>query len=69
MAQGSKAIIPKDRGGPFGQRMDVAVNGPMNWALVVGAYVTNRANSTNWKQYSLVVLNCKLLDHRQAGTY
>ncbi|KAM6503070.1 Glycoside hydrolase superfamily [Amanita muscaria] len=57
MAQASKAIIPKDPGGPFGQRIGVTVNGAMSWALRVGAYVVNRANSADWKQYSLVVLN------------
>jgi len=57
MAQASKAIIPRDPGGPFGQRIEVAVNGSMNWALVVGAYVTGRAKASDWKQYSIVVLN------------
>ncbi|KAF8736272.1 hypothetical protein AX14_000583 [Amanita brunnescens Koide BX004] len=53
MAQASKAIIPKDSGGPFGQRIGVTVAG----SLFVGAYVINRVSSTDWKQYSLVVLN------------
>ncbi|KAK2462624.1 hypothetical protein APHAL10511_005357 [Amanita phalloides] len=57
MAQASKAIVPRDSGGPFGQRIGVTVNGSLNWALVVGAYVVNRVNSGDWKQYSLVVLN------------
>ncbi|KAF8631474.1 hypothetical protein AX15_002387 [Amanita polypyramis BW_CC] len=57
MAQASKAIIPKDAGGPFGQRIGVKVNGSLNWALRVGAYVVNRANPTDQKQYSVVVLN------------
>ncbi|KAK2462623.1 hypothetical protein APHAL10511_005356 [Amanita phalloides] len=57
MAQASKAVIPRDPGGPFGQRIGVTVNGSLNWTLVVGAYVVDRVNSKDWKQYSLVVLN------------
>ncbi|KAJ7873048.1 glycoside hydrolase [Mycena olivaceomarginata] len=57
MAQASKAIIPKDAGGPFGQRIGVTVGGELNWALVVGAYVTGRVNPADWLRYSLVVLN------------
>ena len=57
MAQASKAIIPKDSGGPFGQRIGVTVGGSQSNALFVGAYVINRVNTTDWKQYSLVVLN------------
>ncbi|KAJ7875298.1 glycoside hydrolase [Mycena olivaceomarginata] len=45
MAQPSKAIIPKDAGGPFGKRVGV------------GAYVTGRVNPADWLRYSLVVLN------------
>ena len=56
MAQASKAIIPKDSGGPFGQRIGVTVAGSLK-TLFVGAYVINRVSSTDWKQYSLVVLN------------
>jgi hypothetical protein len=59
MAQASKAIIPIDPGGPFGQRIGVAVHGSLSWALIVGAYVVNRVNPADWKQYSIVVLNCK----------
>lgn len=59
MAQASKAIIPKDAGGPFGQRIGVTVGGELNWALVVGAYVTGRVNPADWPRYSLVVLNCE----------
>ncbi|KAL0571506.1 hypothetical protein V5O48_010456 [Marasmius crinis-equi] len=57
MAQVSKAIIPKDAGGPFGQRIGVSVGGSLNWALRVGAFVTRRTNSNDWLRYSLVVLN------------
>ncbi|KAF8638687.1 hypothetical protein AX17_002009 [Amanita inopinata Kibby_2008] len=57
MAQASKAIIPKDVGGPFGQRIDVTVNGSLSWALRVSAFVTTRVSPTDWWQYSLVVLN------------
>ncbi|KAJ4481148.1 glucan endo-1,6-beta-glucosidase [Lentinula aciculospora] len=57
MAQASKAIIPKDVGGPFGQRIGVTIGGELSWALIVGAYVTGRVNPTDWLRYSIVVLN------------
>ncbi|KAI8994205.1 glycoside hydrolase [Trametes punicea] len=57
MAQASKAILPRDPGGPWGKRIGVTVGGNQNWALRVGAYVTGRANSNDWLRYSLVVLN------------
>ena len=57
MAQASKAIIPKDVGGPFGQRIGVSVSGSLDWALIVGAYVTGRVSSSDWNRYALVVLN------------
>ncbi|KAF9460162.1 glycoside hydrolase family 30 protein [Collybia nuda] len=57
MAQASKAIIPKDAGGPFGQRIGVSVNGSQGWALRVTAFVTRRVSSSEWLRYSLVVLN------------
>ncbi|KAK7441836.1 hypothetical protein VKT23_016497 [Stygiomarasmius scandens] len=57
MAQASKAIIPKDSGGPFGQRIAVSVGGTLNWALRVSAFVTRRNNPSDWLRYSLVVLN------------
>lgn len=57
MAQASKAILPKDPGGPWGQRIGVSVSGSMAWGLIVGAYVTGRVNPTDWLRYSLVVLN------------
>lgn len=58
MAHASKAILPKDVGGPWGKRIGVSIGGTLNWALVVGAYVTARVSSTDWLRYSLVVLNC-----------
>ena len=59
MAQASKAIIPKDVGGPFGSRIGVSVSGSLGWALRVGAYVTGRVSSSDWLRYSIVVMNCK----------
>ncbi|KAE9384951.1 glycoside hydrolase [Gymnopus androsaceus JB14] len=56
LAQASKAIIPKDIGGPFGQRIENTVEGSANWALIVGSYMTGRVSSTS-NRYSLVVLN------------
>ncbi|KAH9920968.1 glycoside hydrolase superfamily [Fomitopsis serialis] len=58
IAQASKAVIPKDQNGPFGQRISSSVSGSDD--LVVTAYVTKRAAdapSTAWPRYSLVVLN------------
>ncbi|KAF8127610.1 glycoside hydrolase family 30 protein [Boletus edulis] len=57
MAQASKAILPRDSGGPWGQRIGVSVGGNLDWALVVGAYVTGRVSSADWNRYSIVVLN------------
>ncbi|GBE84754.1 glycoside hydrolase superfamily [Sparassis latifolia] len=57
MAQASKAILPKDAGGPFGQRIKVTVGGSLSWGLVVAGYVTERTSSSDWNRYSLVVLN------------
>ncbi|KAI0917434.1 hypothetical protein AcV5_007918 [Taiwanofungus camphoratus] len=57
IAQAQKAILPKDQGGPFGQRIESQVNGGSNWALIVTAYVTQRVSSSDWLRYSLVVLN------------
>ncbi|KAG6848093.1 hypothetical protein H0H93_003399 [Arthromyces matolae] len=62
MAQASKAIYPKDAGGPYGQRIAVLVGGSLSRALRVGAYVTERVSSTDCLRYSIVVLNCKLSD-------
>ncbi|KAF9526218.1 glucan endo-1,6-beta-glucosidase [Crepidotus variabilis] len=57
MSHVSKATIPRDIGGPSGQRMKVNVGGSLSWALRVGAFVTGRLNSADWLRYSLVVLN------------
>ena len=57
MAQASKAILPRDVGGPWGKRIGVSVGGTLGWGLVVGAYVTGRVNASDWLRYSLVVLN------------
>ncbi|PCH40287.1 glycoside hydrolase family 30 protein [Wolfiporia cocos MD-104 SS10] len=57
IAQASKAILPKDSGGPFGQRIESTVNGDLNWGLIVAAYVTERTDNNPWNRYSLVVLN------------
>jgi len=61
MAQASKAIIPRDAGGPFGRRIGVSVGGSTGWGLRVGAYVTNRASASDYSRYALVVLNCELV--------
>ncbi|KAF7358940.1 Glycoside hydrolase family 30 protein [Mycena sanguinolenta] len=65
LAQVSKAIIPKDIGGPWGQRIEVSVGGSLNWALRVGAYATGRVSSSDWTRYSLVVMNWN--DNASAG--
>ncbi|KAI0822335.1 glycoside hydrolase [Trametes gibbosa] len=57
MAQASKAILPRDVGGPSGKRVGVSVGGYQSWALRVTAFVTGRTNSNDWLRYSLVVLN------------
>ena len=57
MGQAAKAVIPKDANGPFGKRIAVSVGGSLGWALRVSAYVTERANPSDWNRYSLVVLN------------
>lgn len=57
MAQASKAILPRDVGGPWGQRIGASVGGSLDGALMVGAYVTGRVSSSDWKRYSIVVLN------------
>ncbi|KAJ3911095.1 hypothetical protein F5877DRAFT_93818 [Lentinula edodes] len=41
----SKAIIPKDSGGPFGKRIHVSVTGSLGWTLRAGAYITRRKKS------------------------
>ncbi|KAF8705554.1 glycosyl hydrolase 30 family, partial [Rhizoctonia solani] len=57
LAQASRAIVPKDPGGPIGQRIGVTVGGNLSWALRVNAFVTKRSNSADWNRYSIVVLN------------
>lgn len=57
MAQASKAVLPKDVGGPWGKRVGVSVGGSLSFTLTVGAYVTGRVSSTDWLRYSIVVLN------------
>ena len=57
MAQAAKAVLPRDIGGPGGQRMGVSVGGSLASMLRVNAFVTGRANVSDWKRYSLVVLN------------
>ena len=57
MAQASKAILPRDAGGPWGKRIGVSVSGSEAGGLIVGAYMTGRLSSTDWNRYSLVVLN------------
>ena len=58
MAQASKAIIPKDAGGPTGKRIGTTVGGSLGWGLRVNGFVTERTSSSEWLRYSLVVLNC-----------
>ena len=57
MAQASRAITPKDPGGPWGQRIGVNVAGSDAWTLRVTAFVTKRNNPSDWWRYSIVVLN------------
>jgi hypothetical protein len=59
LAQASKAILPRDVGGPWGQRIGVTVGGTLSWALRVSAFVTGRVNPSDWLRYSIVVLNCE----------
>ena len=57
MAQASRAITPKDPGGPWGQRIGVNVVGSDARTVRVTAFVTKRKNSSDWWRYSIVVLN------------
>ncbi|CAK5278690.1 unnamed protein product [Mycena citricolor] len=57
MAQASKAIVPKDNGGPSGFRTGVSVQGKHASALTVGSYTTKRVSSSDFNRHSLVVLN------------
>lgn len=54
LAQANKAILPRDAGGPWGQRIGVSVGGSEDWALVVSAFQTKRKNPTDWDRYSIV---------------
>lgn len=59
LAHMSKAVLPKDPGGPFGHRIGVTVGGEYSWGLRVVAFETGRASLLHEPRYSLVVLNCK----------
>lgn len=61
MGQSSKATLPRDAGGPMGQRIGVSVGGSLSWGLRVMAYVTGRVNPSDWLRYSLIVLNWSVL--------
>ncbi|KZO96858.1 glycoside hydrolase family 30 protein [Calocera viscosa TUFC12733] len=67
LAQASRAVVPKDSSGPFGQRIGSSINGNLNYELIVSAYKTGRsaAADTDWNRYSLVVLNWN--DQTNAG--
>lgn len=56
-AQLSKAITPKDPGGPWAQRIGLTISGSLSWALRAVAFSTGGAES----RYSIVVLNCMVL--------
>jgi hypothetical protein len=58
MAQLSKAVIPRDDGGPFGQRIGLSVGGGKGWALRAVAFRTGRSSSAEWIKYTIAVLNC-----------
>ncbi|KZW00253.1 glycoside hydrolase family 30 protein [Exidia glandulosa HHB12029] len=57
LAHANRAVLPKDAGGAFGQRIKTSVDGSVNWALRVIAYEIPRLNPAAPKQYSLLVLN------------
>ncbi|KAH6906980.1 glycoside hydrolase superfamily [Coprinopsis sp. MPI-PUGE-AT-0042] len=57
MAQLSKAVIPRNDGGPFGQRIGLSVGGSKGWALRAVASRTGRTSSTEWIKYTIAVLN------------
>jgi hypothetical protein len=50
-----QAIIPKDAGGPMGQRIGVSVAGGSGWGLRVMAYKTERTNKSDWHRFSITV--------------
>ncbi|KAJ7064054.1 glycoside hydrolase family 30 protein [Mycena amicta] len=57
LAQVSKAVIPKDAGGPWGRRIGVTVQGSKASTFAVTAFSTKRTSSSDWNRYSIVVLN------------
>ncbi|KAJ7065779.1 glycoside hydrolase family 30 protein [Mycena amicta] len=57
LAQASKAVIPKDAGGPWGRRIGVTVQGSKASTFAVTGFSTKRLSSTDWNRYSIVVLN------------
>ncbi|KAI0369366.1 glycoside hydrolase [Pilatotrama ljubarskyi] len=66
MAQASKAVLPRDRNGPFGQRISVSVGGNLSGLLLASGFVTGRVSSSDWRRYSLVIMNW---DDNQDGTW
>jgi len=68
LAQANKAILPRDAGGPWGQRIDVSVSGSDAWGLVVSAYQTRRNNQSDWNRYSLVGFCVDCLDKTAPST-
>ncbi|KAI0766447.1 glycoside hydrolase [Trametes elegans] len=66
MGQASKAVLPRDTNGAFGQRVGVSIDGGSAGDLVATAFVTGRTNSSDWRRYSLVVLNS---DDTQGGSW
>ncbi|KAI0631958.1 glycoside hydrolase [Trametes polyzona] len=67
MAHTSKAILPRDLDGPFGRRIEATVDDGLASNLQVTAYVTGRSNSSEYRRYSLVVLNWD--DKKDNGTW
>ncbi|KAI0670921.1 glycoside hydrolase [Trametes maxima] len=66
LGQASKAILPRDVNGPFGQRIGASVGGSLSGLLRVIAFETGRVKASDWKRYSLVVLNW---DDNQNGNW
>jgi hypothetical protein len=50
LAHAQRAVSPRDDDGPRGKRVQVDVGGGEAWALRVGAYVTARANASDWSE-------------------
>lgn len=57
MAHASKAIIPRDTGGPWGRRIGVNVGGGSASNLRVTAFETARSDSSLRSRYSIVAMN------------